>query len=117
MACVMDMQWLGLICMLFCVCYSIFLKELINYEQLPEDVGHCFVTWVSVSKTPACHYICSGSDLCCCAPNISYNLCVFFNKQLRKTLLLLFFFFLMVMLYFTVSLLNVPTIIITANYA
>lgn len=25
---------------------SIFLKELVNYEQLPEDVGHCFVTWV-----------------------------------------------------------------------
>lgn len=25
---------------------SIFLKELENYEQLPEDVGHCFVTWV-----------------------------------------------------------------------
>ncbi|KAK1788734.1 hypothetical protein P4O66_002436 [Electrophorus voltai] len=24
---------------------DIFLKELINYEQLPEDVGHCFVTW------------------------------------------------------------------------
>ncbi|XP_076006203.1 kalirin-like [Genypterus blacodes] len=24
---------------------SIFLKELENYEQLPEDVGHCFVTW------------------------------------------------------------------------
>ncbi|XP_029566800.1 kalirin isoform X2 [Salmo trutta] len=24
---------------------SIFLKELVNYEQLPEDVGHCFVTW------------------------------------------------------------------------
>jgi len=34
--------------MLFCLCCSIFLKELINYEQLPEDVGHCFVTWVSV---------------------------------------------------------------------
>lgn len=29
----------------FCV-YSIFLKELEKYEQLPEDVGHCFVTWV-----------------------------------------------------------------------
>lgn len=28
---------------------SIFLKELENYEQLPEDVGHCFVTWVSPS--------------------------------------------------------------------
>lgn len=28
---------------------SIFLKELVNYEQLPEDVGHCFVTWVRVS--------------------------------------------------------------------
>lgn len=27
---------------------SIFLKELENYEQLPEDVGHCFVTWVTV---------------------------------------------------------------------
>lgn len=26
---------------------SIFLKELENYEQLPEDVGHCFVTWVT----------------------------------------------------------------------
>ncbi|RXN33524.1 kalirin isoform X1 [Labeo rohita] len=24
---------------------DIFLKELENYEQLPEDVGHCFVTW------------------------------------------------------------------------
>ncbi|XP_067266679.1 kalirin isoform X3 [Chanodichthys erythropterus] len=24
---------------------NIFVKELINYEQLPEDVGHCFVTW------------------------------------------------------------------------
>jgi len=27
---------------------SIFLKELEKYEQLPEDVGHCFVTWVRV---------------------------------------------------------------------
>uniref|UniRef100_A0A673T0I4 Trio Rho guanine nucleotide exchange factor n=1 Tax=Suricata suricatta TaxID=37032 RepID=A0A673T0I4_SURSU len=25
---------------------NIFLKELEKYEQLPEDVGHCFVTWV-----------------------------------------------------------------------
>uniref|UniRef100_A0A8C1NSN3 Kalirin RhoGEF kinase n=1 Tax=Cyprinus carpio TaxID=7962 RepID=A0A8C1NSN3_CYPCA len=24
---------------------NVFLKELENYEQLPEDVGHCFVTW------------------------------------------------------------------------
>nr|2KR9_A Chain A, Kalirin [Rattus norvegicus] len=24
---------------------NIFLKELEKYEQLPEDVGHCFVTW------------------------------------------------------------------------
>uniref|UniRef100_A0A8C2IHK0 Trio Rho guanine nucleotide exchange factor b n=1 Tax=Cyprinus carpio TaxID=7962 RepID=A0A8C2IHK0_CYPCA len=29
--------------------HNIFLKELEKYEQLPEDVGHCFVTWVSVS--------------------------------------------------------------------
>ncbi|RXM29505.1 Kalirin [Acipenser ruthenus] len=26
---------------------NIFIKELEKYEQLPEDVGHCFVTWVS----------------------------------------------------------------------
>lgn len=25
---------------------SIFLKELEKYETIPEDVGHCFVTWV-----------------------------------------------------------------------
>lgn len=24
---------------------SIFLKELEKYETMPEDVGHCFVTW------------------------------------------------------------------------
>lgn len=29
--------------------HSIFLKELEKYEQLPEDVGHCFVTWVTKS--------------------------------------------------------------------
>ena len=27
--------------------YSVFLKELEKYETIPEDVGHCFVTWVS----------------------------------------------------------------------
>lgn len=32
------------------VLHSIFLKELEKYEQLPEDVGHCFVTWVSLLK-------------------------------------------------------------------
>ena len=26
---------------------NIFLKELEKYETMPEDVGHCFVTWVS----------------------------------------------------------------------
>lgn len=30
---------------------SIFLKELEKYEQLPEDVGHCFVTWVTDLKS------------------------------------------------------------------
>lgn len=25
---------------------TIFLKELEKYETMPEDVGHCFVTWV-----------------------------------------------------------------------
>jgi len=37
----------------YAVCFfsthSIFLKELEKYEQLPEDVGHCFVTWVTKS--------------------------------------------------------------------
>lgn len=27
--------------------FSIFLKELEKYEAMPENVGHCFVTWVS----------------------------------------------------------------------
>lgn len=27
---------------------EIFLKELQKYEAMPEDVGHCFVTWVSL---------------------------------------------------------------------
>jgi len=30
--------------------YSVFLKELEKYEMLPEDVGHCFVTWVSLDS-------------------------------------------------------------------
>ena len=29
---------------------NIFLKELEKYETMPEDVGHCFVTWVSCSE-------------------------------------------------------------------
>ena len=29
---------------------NIFLKELEKYETMPEDVGHCFVTWVSSRK-------------------------------------------------------------------
>lgn len=38
---------------------SIFLKELEKYEQLPEDVGHCFVTWVSVCvpKIAKCRFL------------------------------------------------------------
>lgn len=27
--------------------FRIFLKELEKYETMPEDVGHCFVTWVN----------------------------------------------------------------------
>lgn len=27
---------------------STFLRELEKYETIPEDVGHCFVTWVGV---------------------------------------------------------------------
>ena len=34
---------------LSCVTCSVFLKELEKYEMLPEDVGHCFVTWVSLT--------------------------------------------------------------------
>ena len=26
---------------------DVFLKELQKYEVMPEDVGHCFVTWVN----------------------------------------------------------------------
>jgi hypothetical protein len=27
---------------------DVFLRELEKYETMPEDVGHCFVTWVSM---------------------------------------------------------------------
>ena len=30
----------------FVIFSRIFLKELEKYETIPEDVGHCFVTWV-----------------------------------------------------------------------
>ena len=30
---------------------NVFLKELEKYETMPEDVGHCFVTWVSYQYT------------------------------------------------------------------
>uniref|UniRef100_A0A2K5ZXX6 non-specific serine/threonine protein kinase n=1 Tax=Mandrillus leucophaeus TaxID=9568 RepID=A0A2K5ZXX6_MANLE len=33
---------------------NIFLKELEKYEQLPEDVGHCFVTWADKFQMYAC---------------------------------------------------------------
>lgn len=39
--------------------FSIFLKELEKYEQLPEDVGHCFVTWVMKQLL---FFIYSGTD-------------------------------------------------------
>lgn len=28
---------------------DVFLKELEKYETMPEDVGHCFVTWVRIN--------------------------------------------------------------------
>lgn len=28
---------------------KVFLKELEKYETMPEDVGHCFVTWVRIN--------------------------------------------------------------------
>ena len=27
-------------------CFSLFIKDLERYADSPEDVGHCFVTWV-----------------------------------------------------------------------
>ena len=30
---------------------DIFLKELQKYEVMPEDVGHCFVTWVIMKQS------------------------------------------------------------------
>lgn len=55
MNCSSQNYWIGIVLYLpfpyalLCPFLSIFLKELEKYEQLPEDVGHCFVTWVSVS--------------------------------------------------------------------
>ena len=30
--------------------FRTFLEELLKYERLPEDVGHCFVSWVRKDK-------------------------------------------------------------------
>jgi hypothetical protein len=32
---------------------ALFLKELEKYETMPEDVGHCFVTWVNKTEMAA----------------------------------------------------------------
>lgn len=61
------------LCCLFC---SIFLKELENYEQLPEDVGHCFVTWVTTLiqmfvKTQAAAEVVTTQNNCLCRRPIS----------------------------------------------
>ena len=37
---------------------NIFLKELEKYETMPEDVGHCFVTWVRIHVKLVC-----GTDM------------------------------------------------------
>lgn len=37
---------------------DVFLKELEKYEMMPEDVGHCFVTWVRLPGL-FCNY-CGG---------------------------------------------------------
>jgi len=29
---------------------NVFLRELEKYETMPEDVGHCFVVWVSILR-------------------------------------------------------------------
>jgi len=33
-----------------------FLKELEKYEMMPEDVGHCFVTWVGSYGVKSRHF-------------------------------------------------------------
>uniref|UniRef100_A0A3Q2EEN0 Kalirin RhoGEF kinase b n=1 Tax=Cyprinodon variegatus TaxID=28743 RepID=A0A3Q2EEN0_CYPVA len=56
---------------------SIFLKELENYEQLPEDVGHCFVTWVNNQYN-------STLTLVALFLNVKVNLCVVLFVQADK---------------------------------
>ena len=36
---------------------NIFLKELEKYETMPEDVGHCFVTWVRKTSINNCSFL------------------------------------------------------------
>lgn len=37
---------------------NIFLRELEKYETMPEDVGHCFVTWVSCISVYFVSFLC-----------------------------------------------------------
>jgi hypothetical protein len=50
---------------------DVFLRELEKYETMPEDVGHCFVTWVSMQVLLGfpphiwCTHIHNFRDWCC----------------------------------------------------
>ena len=54
---------LNIIITIFTLC-SIFLKELEKYEQLPEDVGHCFVTWVMKPQQLVLSLLFAGFEGC-----------------------------------------------------
>ena len=57
---------------------NIFLKELEKYETMPEDVGHCFVTWVS--KYFILFSLCNW---CLCLGLQIWHLCSLLYKQAK----------------------------------
>ena len=48
---------------------DVFLRELEKYETMPEDVGHCFVTWVSIIL----YFIFSPLQIIFCYLNLNFS--------------------------------------------
>merc|ERR1712035_51725 len=59
---------------------DIFLKELQKYEAMPEDVGHCFVTWVKKRTKKQNKTKQNKLDLMN-ARSINISVCFFYKKM------------------------------------
>ena len=80
-------------CLLLClivtcsVCSETFLKELEKYEKLPEDLGHCFVTWAPQFNlyVTYCQNKPTSNEVCLTYSDLLYVLKKIFSKYTWPT--------------------------------